>query len=64
MGSFATHDAISRHMSQQKSGCSTWFDNLVCIREDLLGRDHDGPNHSPHTMSIDEQFGDIGEYNP
>jgi len=63
-GGFATHNAISRHMSQQKSGCSTWFDNLVRIHEDLLGRDHDGPNHSPHTTSIDEQFGDIGEYNP
>jgi len=62
-GSFATNNAISRHMSQQKSGCSTWFDNLVRICKDLLGRDHDGPNHSPHTTSIDEQFGDIGKYN-
>jgi len=37
-------------MSQPRSGCSTWFDNLVCIHEDL-GRDDNGPDYL-HTVDL------------
>jgi len=55
-GGFSSHDAILRHMDQSKSGCSTWFNDFVRIREDLLSRSHDGSNN-PWTMSIDEPPG-------
>ncbi|KIM50983.1 hypothetical protein SCLCIDRAFT_33832 [Scleroderma citrinum Foug A] len=50
-------------MSQPKSGCSTWFDNLVRICEDLqAGGCHDGPN-GLRTAPYDESLGHLGEYN-
>jgi len=57
-GGFATHNAVSRHMSQPRSGCSTWFDNLVRIHEDL-GRDDNGPNY---LRTVDLQPKNIDEY--
>ena len=62
-GGFTSPEAVSRHMSQPKSGCSTWFDNLVRIREDLqAGGRHNGPN-GLHTAPYDESLGHLGEYN-
>jgi len=58
-GGFATHDTISRHMSQLRSGCSTWFNNLVRIHEDL-GRDDNGPNY---LRAVDLQPENIDKYN-
>ena len=55
-GGFASHDAVSRHMGQPKSGCSTWFNDLVRIREDLLSGSHHGSNDLC-TTSIDEPPG-------
>ncbi|KAI6010464.1 hypothetical protein EDC04DRAFT_2871206 [Pisolithus marmoratus] len=60
-GGFTNHEAISRHMSQPKSGCSTWFGDLVHIREDLLSRDPDGHNDL-HATSINKQSGGRDEY--
>ncbi|KAI5986479.1 hypothetical protein EDD15DRAFT_2373187 [Pisolithus albus] len=63
-GGFPDHEAIARHMSQPKSGCSTWFDDLVHIREDMLNnRNHDGST-DPCTASIDEQLGGRDGYDP
>jgi len=55
--SFTNHDAVSRHMTQPKSGCSSWFDNLVCIRQELLIRNGDGSHNDLQAMSIDDQPG-------
>ena len=55
-GSFASHDAVSRHMGQSRSGCSTWFNDLVHIQEYSTGRSYDDSNNS-RTMSIDRPPG-------
>jgi len=55
-GRFASHDAVLRHMGQLKSGCSTWFDDLVHIQEDLLGGSHHGSNDL-RTTSINKPPG-------
>ena len=60
-GGFTSPEAVSRHMGQPKSGCSTWFDNLVRIREDLQADGHN--DQSPRTVSNDESAGHLGEYN-
>ena len=60
-GGFTSPEAISRHMGQPKSGCSTWFDNLVRIREDLQADGHD--DQSPRTVSNDKSAGHLGKYN-
>ncbi|KIM50493.1 hypothetical protein SCLCIDRAFT_34233 [Scleroderma citrinum Foug A] len=62
-GGFTSPEAVSRHMSQPKSGCSTWFDNLVHICKDLqAGSRHDGPN-GLHTAPYDKSLGHLGKYN-
>ena len=62
-GGFTSPKAISRHMSQPKSGCSTWFDNLVHICKDLqAGSHHNGPN-GLHTSPYNKSLGHLGEYN-
>ncbi|KAG1899631.1 uncharacterized protein F5891DRAFT_1189439 [Suillus fuscotomentosus] len=32
-GSFKDHVAVARHMSQPRSGCNTWLQNLICLDE-------------------------------
>ena len=62
-GGFTSPKAVSRHMSQPKSGCSTWFDNLVRIHEDLqAGSSHDDPN-GLRTAPNDKPPGHLGKYN-
>lgn len=47
-GGFADHESVARHMSQPRSGCANWTDNLVRLHENLTPSvDHD-------SMSIDE----------
>ena len=61
-GGFATHDAVSRHMSQPRSGCSTWSDGLIRICEDL-SMDPDGSNHR-HTTHEQLGQGIVDEFGP
>lgn len=37
-GGFASHEAIARHMSQLRLGCSTLSDTLIHLQEDLMLR--------------------------
>lgn len=57
---FANHEAVARHMSQPKSGCSTWSDNLIRLHEELL------PARSRPTqqdsMAIDEDTGSAHDF--
>ena len=63
--SFANHDAVSRHMTQPKSGYSFWFDDLVRIRQDLLVRNGDyGGLNDLQVMTIDDQPGTRDECDP
>ena len=64
-GGFTSPEAVSRHMGQPKSGCSTWFNNLVRIREDLQadGGDHGSGSKSPHAAPNHNSPGQLGEDN-
>ena len=58
---FVTHNAISRHMSQSRSSCSTWSNGLIHIHKDL-SMDPDGSNHHYTTheqlgQGIVDEFG-------
>ena len=56
--SFTNHDAVSRHMTQPKSGCFSWFDDLVHIQQDLLIRNGDrGGLDDLQVMTINDQPG-------
>ncbi|KAG9308552.1 hypothetical protein JVU11DRAFT_11766 [Chiua virens] len=33
---FANQEAMVRHMSQPRSSCSGWSNNLICLQEELL----------------------------
>lgn len=46
------HEAIARHMSQPRSGCSTWSDNLICLHKDLFmhNQDTDMVVNKPRSM--------------
>ena len=35
-GGFADHEAVARHMSQPRSGCSNWSDILIHLQEDMF----------------------------
>ena len=62
---FANHDTVSRHMTQPKSGCSSWFDDLVRIRQDLLVRNGDcGGLDDLQVMTINDQPGTGDECDP
>ena len=54
---FTNHGTVSRHMTQPKSGCSSWFDDLVHIWQELLIRNGDGGHNDLQAMSIDDQPG-------
>jgi hypothetical protein len=49
-GGFADHESVARHMSQPRSGCANWTDNLVRLREELIP----GPDHDSNIMAVDE----------
>ena len=51
--SFANHDTVSRYMTQPKSGCSFWFNDLVRIRQDLLVRNGNGDLNDVQAISIE-----------
>ena len=60
-GSFGSHEAIARHMGQPRSGCSSWFNSLVGIHKDLLGRNCDHHNttstgNGPGGLDQDNQW--------
>jgi hypothetical protein len=57
---FANHEAVARHMSQPRSGCSTWSDNLIRLHEELLpARSHPIQEDS---MAVDEDTGSVQDF--
>ncbi|KAF8425727.1 hypothetical protein L210DRAFT_3421137 [Boletus edulis BED1] len=61
-GGFKDHHAVAMHMSQPKSGCNTWVNNLVHLQESLAlpssaGRPRrDATPDATVPMDIDQEF--------
>lgn len=47
---FSNHEAVARHMSQPRSGCSSWSDNLIRLQEELLPT---GSHDTQQAMVVD-----------
>ena len=56
--SSANHDTVSRHMTQPKSSCSSWFNNFVCIWQDLLFRNGNDNLNNMQAISIESETRD------
>ncbi|KAG2122771.1 hypothetical protein DEU56DRAFT_873558 [Suillus clintonianus] len=67
-GGFHTHEAVARHMSQPRSGCSTWIEDTIrmrtCLPEDdpiNVDQDAESSTHNDYHEST-SHYDDAGEY--
>ncbi|KAG1776684.1 hypothetical protein EV702DRAFT_1198056 [Suillus placidus] len=60
-GGFKDHIVVARHMSQPRSGCSTWLQDLICSRS-KSDMDDEPMDNGPHIPDIESGgFGDWDE---
>lgn len=67
-GGFDTHEAVARHMSQPRSGCSTWIEDTIrmrtCLPEDdpiNVDQETESFTHNDYHEST-SHYDDAGEY--
>ncbi|KAG1823483.1 uncharacterized protein BJ212DRAFT_1296105 [Suillus subaureus] len=53
---FSTHEAVTRHMSQPRSGCSTWIEDVICLKTIIQPSEDDPINVNQESFVHDDYY--------